>query len=67
MRLRVFSALAAVVAVVSVISLTPPALSAGGAVPYTQPHTPDGHPDFRGYWTKPIDIARVITRSAQKA
>ena len=51
MRLRVFGALAAVAVAVSVISLTPPALSAGGAVPYTQPHTPDGHPDFRGYWT----------------
>src|SRR4249920_3469870 len=51
MRLGVFGALTAVVAVVSVISLTPPALSAGGAAPYTQPHTPDGHPDFRGYWT----------------
>jgi len=51
MRLRLFGALAAVVAAVSVISLSPLALSAGGATPYSQPHTPDGHPDFRGYWT----------------
>ena len=58
MRLRVIrcpeaiAALSAVLAAVSVFRLAPTAsLSAGGAVPWALPHTPDGQPDLRGYWT----------------
>jgi hypothetical protein len=51
MRLRVFGALAAAGAAVAAILLAPATLSSAGAAPWTLPHTADGHPDFRGYWT----------------
>jgi hypothetical protein len=66
MRLRVLVAFTAAIAAVSFISLAPvESSSAGGALPWVLPHTPDGQPDFRGYWTnatftpleRPADLA----------
>jgi hypothetical protein len=48
MRLRIVGAIAAAITVACAIAVAP-LLSAGA--PWTVPHTPDGQPDFRGYWT----------------